>query len=122
MHRVMKRVAVVLAAATIFRGTAQAADAERGEQIYHSCQDCHSLDVNEVGPSHRGVFGRKAGAVAGYPYSPALRNSDIVWTEETLDKWLQGPPKLVPGTKMYFRLTKPEDRADVIEYLKERAR
>ena len=50
---VMKQViAVVLAAATIFRGTAQAADAERGEQIHHSCQDCHSLGVNEVGPSH----------------------------------------------------------------------
>lgn len=97
-------------------------DVDRGEKIYQSCQDCHSLDANEVGPMHRGVFGRAAGTVPDYAYTSALKNSKIVWTEETLDQWLAGPSKLVPGTKMFFRLAKHEDRADVIAYLRDRAK
>ena len=117
------KVAVTLGAAGLTFGNAMAAgDAGRGETLYQGCQDCHSLDVNEVGPMHRGVFGRKAGSVADYAYSPALRNSGITWTAEALDHWLEYPSKLVPGTKMFFRLTNAKDRADVIEYLKERAK
>ena len=117
------KVAVTLGAAGLTFGNAMAAgDAGRGETLYQGCQDCHSLDVNEVGPMHRGVFGRKAGSVADYAYSPALRNSGITWTAEALDHWLEYPSKLVPGTKMFFRLTNVKDRADVIEYLKERAK
>lgn len=93
-------------------------DAARGAMIYQSCEDCHSLDKNEVGPKHRGVVGRKAGTVAGYAYSPALRNSNITWTEHELDLWLTNPQKLVPGTRMGFRLNNPQDRADVIAFLK----
>jgi cytochrome c len=121
--RMFMKAAVVLTAAAQGCGAAQGqGDAANGEKIYHSCEDCHSLDANEVGPMHRGVFGRKAGAVPGYNYSQALRNSNIVWTEEALDQWLSNPPKFVPGVKMFFRLNKPEDRADVIEFLKERAK
>lgn len=99
-----------------------APSAVHGEEIYQSCQDCHSLDTNDVGPKHRGVFGRKAGAVPDYSYSVALKTSGIVWTEDTLDKWLADPQKLVPGAKMFFHLDAAQDRADVIEYLKERAK
>ena len=121
--QINRRAAVALTAAMITCGLARAeGDANRGEQIYHSCQDCHSFDDNEVGPLHRGVVGRKAGSVVGYNYSAALRNSNIVWTADALDQWLTNPSKLVPGTKMFFRLNKPEDRADVIKYLEERAR
>ena len=123
IEQMFKGIAVALVAAMMTGGIAQASgDAVRGETLYQGCQDCHSLDANEVGPMHRGVFGRKAGAVADYTYSPALRNSGITWTAEALDLWLANPSKLVPGTKMFFRLNKAEDRADVIEYLKERAR
>jgi cytochrome c len=101
---------------------ALAADASHGEEVYQSCQDCHSLDTNDLGPKHRGVFGRKAGSVPDYNYSPALKNSGLTWNEETLDKWLTDPQKLVPGSKMFFHLDAAKDRADVIEYLKERAR
>ena len=118
-----RMIAVGLTAAMALCGPAHAAgDAGRGEQIYHGCQDCHSLDDNEVGPKHRGVFGRKAGAVEGYNYSAALRNSNVVWTAEALDQWLTNPSKMVPGTKMFFKLNRPEDREDVIKYLEERAR
>jgi cytochrome c len=99
-----------------------APDASHGEEVYQNCQDCHSLDTNDLGPKHRGVFGRKAGSVPDYNYSPALKNSGLKWNEESLDKWLTDPQKLVPGSKMFFHLDAAKDRADVIEYLKERAR
>jgi cytochrome c len=82
---------------------------------------CHSLDKNEVGPRHRGVFGRKAGSLADYDYSAALKASNIVWNEAALDKWLTDPQALVPGTKMTFSVDDAQDRADVIAFLKEKA-
>ena len=99
-----------------------APNADHGEQIYQSCQDCHSLDSNDVGPKHRGVFGRKAGSVSDYSYSAPLKNSGITWDQDNLDRWLTDPQKLVPGSKMFFHLDQAQDRADVIEYLKERAK
>ena len=97
-------------------------DADRGEQVYQACQDCHSLDKNDVGPRHRGVYGRKAGSLPDYDYSAALKSANIVWNEETLDKWLTNPQAVAPGTKMVFHLQNAQDRADVIAYLKERAK
>jgi len=99
-----------------------AGDAAHGETVYQGCQDCHSLDSNDVGPRHRGVFGRKAGSLSDYSYSPALKASGLTWDEDTLEKWLTDPQKLVPGAKMFFHLDNAQDRADVIEYLKERAK
>ena len=114
--------AAVAALSLLVAGQALAAsDASHGEEVYQSCQDCHSLDTNDLGPRHRGVVGRKAGALTDYSYSPALKNSGLTWTEETLDKWLTDPQKLVPGSKMFFHLDAAKDRADVIEYLKEQA-
>ncbi|TXG81439.1 MAG: c-type cytochrome [Sphingomonadales bacterium] len=85
--------------------------------LYPSCTGCHSLDENDIGPLHRGVLGRKAGAVPGYAYSQALKASGIVWTPEALDRWLTGPQKMVKGAKMYFSVAKAQDRADIIAYL-----
>jgi cytochrome c len=117
------KTAVYFAAMFLTAGAAHAAgDATRGALIYQSCEDCHSLDENDVGPKHRGVFGRVAGTVPGYNYSPALKNSKIVWNERTLDKWLADPQAFVPGSKMAFHLSSARDRADVIEYLEEKAK
>jgi cytochrome c len=55
-----------------------AGDAARGEVLYQGCQDCHSIEKNDVGPMHKGVVGRAAGTVPGYNYSPALRNKNCV--------------------------------------------
>ena len=116
-------IAVAAAAAMFACGAARAAgDVAHGETLYQGCQDCHSIDANDVGPMHRGVVGRKAGAVPDYAYSPALKNSGIVWTEANLDRWLTDPQTFVPGAKMFYHLDNPRDRADVIEFLKERAR
>jgi cytochrome c len=97
-------------------------DASHGEALYEGCQDCHSLDKNDVGPRHRGVYGRKAGSLPDYNYSEALKNANIVWEEVNLDKWLTDPQKFLPGAKMFYHLDNARDRADVIEFLKTRAR
>jgi cytochrome c len=101
---------------------AMAADAVRGEALYDGCQDCHSLDSNDVGPRHRGVFGRMAGSLPDYRYSQGLKGSGLTWNEQTLDAWLADPQKLVPGARMFYRLKEARDRADVIEFLKTKAR
>lgn len=109
--------ALLLAAAAT---PALAGDPARGEQLYESrCIACHSLDANRVGPMHRGVYGRKAGSVPGFAYSPALTASSVVWTADTLDRWLTDPQSLIPGQRMNFRVALPDDRADIIAYLKQ---
>src|SRR5690606_41139766 len=92
-------------------GAAHATEAERarqlarGEILSFSCRPCHGLapgDESPVGPHLHGMFGRAAARVAGFEYSAALRQSGIVWTEETLDAWLAQPEAFLPGNDMDF--------------------
>lgn len=92
-------------------------NATNGAHLYQACMGCHSLNDNDVGPRHRGVVGRRAGSLPDYAYSAVLKRSGIVWTPANLDKWLTNPQTLVPGSKMYFSLPKPQDRADIVAYL-----
>ena len=115
--------AVWLAVAATAMAMAPSGDPARGAKLYAAnCGSCHSLDANRVGPAHRGVYGRKAGTARGYAYSPAMRGARIVWNEATLDRFLQNPQAMVPGTRMGFRLTDPVRRADVIAYLRQQSR
>jgi cytochrome c len=116
------RLAALLALLAPSSGAAAAGDAGRGEVLYQGCQDCHSLDKNDVGPKHRGVFGRKVGSIPDYHYSDGLKQSGLVWDEANLDKWLSDPQALIPDAKMFYHLSEAQDRADVIAFLKERAR
>lgn len=119
----MRPFAILFALALTTPSAALAAgDASHGEVLYEGCQDCHSLDNNDVGPRHRGVYGRKAGSLPDYHYSDALKNANVVWDEKSLDQWLTDPQKFVPGAKMFYHLDNGQDRADVIEYLKTRAK
>jgi len=96
-----------------------AGDAAMGERSYKSrCIGCHSLDSNRVGPKHRGVYGRKAGQVEDFRYSQALRGSDVVWSDETLDRWLADPEATIPGQRMNYRLSDAEIRRNIIAFLK----
>jgi cytochrome c len=98
---------------------AAAGDPIRGQALYQSkCTSCHSIDYNGVGPAHKGLFGRKAGSLPDYSYSPALQSSTIVWSDQTLDKWLTNPEKFIPGQKMGFMVPAAKERADLIAYLK----
>ena len=111
---------LVLATASVYANTTPekpAGDATHGKTLYQICMGCHSLDEDDVGPRHRGVVGRVAGTVPGYAYSPALKNSHIVWDRDSLDRWLTNPQGLVPGAKMFFAMPSAQDRADVIAYL-----
>ena len=94
-------------------------NAAHGEQIYVRCQACHALASDRVGPHHCGLFGRRAGSVPGFDYSAAMKKSRIVWNDKTLDRFLVHPLKMVPGTAMtYDGVAVPQDRADLIAYLK----
>ena len=93
-------------------------DAVRGQQVYEMrCGGCHSVETDRVGPRHAGLLGRRAGAVPGFAYSPALASSKLVWNASTLDRWLTNPEALVPGQRMGYSLSDAAQRADVIAYL-----
>ena len=99
---------------------ASGGDAAAGRLVFRKCQVCHSLEPgkNILGPSLAGIIGRKAGDEPGYSYSPAMKQENIVWNANTLDRYLADPQKMVPGNKMPFPGLKTEqDRADVIAYL-----
>lgn len=100
---------------------AEAAPAAVRPAAFAQCAACHATQpgMNGVGPSLAGIYGTKAGDVAGYQFSDALKNSGLTWDDATLDKWLAGPAKLVPGTRMTFAgLSDPAQRKAVIDYLK----
>ena len=93
-------------------------DALHGKQLYAvRCAICHSLAYNGVGPTHKNLIGRRAGSVQGYAYSPALKNSAVVWEEATLKQWLTEPEKFIPGQKMFISIPDAQDRADIVAYL-----
>ena len=119
MARSMVAASCVVCAITVLAGPG---DAIRGATVYAAnCGSCHSLDANRVGPAHRGVYGRKAGSAQGYAYSAPVRNSRIIWNANSLDRWLQDPRSVIPGTKMAFRLPDAQKRADVIAYLRQQS-
>lgn len=100
---------------------AAAASSGGAPASFAQCAACHSTVPGKhgIGPSLAGVYGTKAGEIPGYTFSPALKASGLTWDDATLDKWLAGPMKLVPGTKMtYGGMGDPAKRAEMIAYLK----
>jgi cytochrome c len=99
-----------------------AGNAERGAALFRACSACHSLrpDRNMTGPSLAGVWGRKAGTLKSFDrYSPALKSSEIVWDEKSLDSLLKSPQSLVPHNRMTFPgMPDTGQRADLIAFLK----
>jgi len=111
-------------AATDSAGAAPAAAVAASDAkpaAYAQCAACHSVEPGKhgIGPSLHGVYGTKAGDIPGYAFSDKLKASGLTWDDATLDKWLAGPMKLVPGTKMtYAGMSDPAKRAEIIAYLK----
>ncbi|MDY0749004.1 cytochrome c family protein [Paucibacter sp. R3-3] len=110
-------------AAGLVAGVAAAAqcapDLAHGAQVYVRCMACHATAYDRVGPRHCGLIGRRAGSVPGFAYSAAMKKSQIVWDEKTLDVFLAHPLKIVPGTTMtYDGVPDQKDRADLVGYLK----
>lgn len=96
-----------------------APDAARGEQVYVRCMACHARAFDRVGPHHCGLLGRRAGSVAGFSYSTAMKKSRITWNDNTLNRFLINPLKFMPGNAMtYDGVADLKDRVDLIAYLK----
>lgn len=96
-------------------------DADKGKVAFTTCTTCHAIEagVNKIGPSLHGVVGHAAGSIAGFSYSAANKNSGIIWSQEKLFQYLENPQRVVPGTNMAFPgWSDPQERADVIAYLK----
>lgn len=121
----MKLLAVLVIPIIAATGPSWAAngDPQHGAQIYQRCLACHSLEYNRSGPRHCGLFGRRAGTLSGYTYSRAMKASGISWDDWSLDRFLENPLKTLPGTKMaYAGVKDPQERADLIAYLKQATR
>jgi cytochrome c len=105
-------------------GMAQAQDAEAGKKVLARCMACHDAEkgVNKVGPTLKGIVGRKAGTVSGFRYSPAMKaagEGGLVWDEPNLARYLADPKAAVPGNRMAFPgLKDPDEIRNVIAYLK----
>ena len=111
-------VALIAAAASAQGG----GDATRGEKHFEECASCHSVAAGEqgVGPTLHGIINRKAASHEDFRYSPAMRNSGLTWTAETLEAFIADPQKLVPANRMaYAGLTDAPSRADLIAYLQQ---
>jgi cytochrome c len=116
----IKNAVMMLAAASLLAANLAHADAKRGEKLFEECSACHNLQPNaaSVGPDLHGVFGRKAGSLDSFRYSPALRKSGITWSRQTLDSYLADPQKVVPANRMpYAGMPEAKDRADLLDYL-----
>lgn len=96
-----------------------------GEVAFRAhCIGCHSIGCNRSGPKLQDIFGRKAGSVIDFKYMPGLKESGIVWSEETLDALLRDPGRLIPGTVMasVVRVENADDRREILKYLRQQDR
>ena len=116
-----RSIALVLAGLVLASGAQAGGDPAKGKVVFQRCAICHRADKdggNGLGPNLFGVVGRKAGAVANFSYSVALKKSGLTWTQDKLIAWVAHPSGLVPGNRMAFAgLPDAQDRADVVAYL-----
>jgi cytochrome c len=122
-HRVLRTAFVATTLLIVAAGQVRAQDAAAGEKDFLVCRACHQIGPDAkiaVGPVLNGIIGRTAGTYPGFNYSPANKDSGIVWTPETLNKYLENPQTVVPHTKMLFPGLKEEQkRKDVIAFLEQ---
>jgi len=101
-----------------------AGDAAKGAKIFKAkCAQCHNIAKGagpKQGPNLFGLVGTPSGQSPGFQYSDANKKSGIVWTEKHLFEYLLNPKAYIPGTKMVFAgIKKEQERADLIQYMKE---
>jgi cytochrome c len=110
---------VGLVVAGLVSGTAAlAADVEHGKQVFQACAACHTDKPDGLGPSLKGVVGRKAASLDDFRYSGPMRRANLVWDDANLRQFLADPQAKVAGTRMPFGgLNDPKDVDDVVAYL-----
>ena len=121
MNKTTFGAAMLLAVTAISTLPAAAQDSAAGEKVFKiQCAACHSAVAGKkgVGPNLFGVFGRLAGSLPDFHYTAANKDSGLTWDAATLDRYLQAPRTVVPGTTMtYVGLKNDTQRADLIAYL-----
>jgi cytochrome c len=109
---------VAVAAALAVTAPAAGADVEHGKQVFQACAACHTEKPDALGPSLKGLIGRKSAALDDFRYSGPLRRANLTWDEATLKQFLADPQAKVPGTRMPFGgMGEPKDVDDVVAYL-----
>ena len=121
--RVFSGAVVVAAIALAIVQAAPQADPAAGQSVFsQKCASCHTVTPDLahglLGPNLVGVVGRTAGTMAGWDFSPALKESKVTWTEENLNKWLTDSTAFAPGAQMELKVPSRIEREDVIAYLK----
>jgi cytochrome c len=100
--------------------TAFAADAEHGKAVFQQCMACHTDKPGAIGPSLRGVVGRKSASVDGFHYSDAMKRANLTWDDANLRDYISNPQAKVKGNRMPFGgITSPKDLDDLVAYLKD---
>ncbi len=114
---------IILATSAQAQMSVPAGQPPSGEDLFkRQCATCHTVhasDPKRQGPTLDGVYGRKAGSVAEFHYSPGFAKADWVWDDAHLDPWITNPQAVIPGAIMPYHQAKPEVRAAIIGYLKE---
>jgi cytochrome c2 len=110
-------------AATLFALTGQVvaadADAAHGKALFETCAACHSERPDALGPSLKGVVGRKSAALDDFRYSNPMKRANLVWDEENLREYIKDPQAKVRGNRMpYSGLADGKDVDDIVAYLK----
>lgn len=112
--------AAALGLSAVSLNAALAQTAPDGATVFRQrCQSCHAIGAAKpptLGPNLTGVVGRKA-ASTEFNYSAALKASGLTWTKPNLDKFLSGPTRMAPGTRMVISLSDPAQRAALVDYL-----
>ena len=94
-----------------------AADAARGKDVFAACAACHTEKADAVGPSLKGVVGRKSAALEDFRYSNPMKRAGFVWDAANLKAYIGDPQSKVPGNRMPFGGLPPADIDDVLAYL-----
>ncbi len=109
---------LLLASGTGLAFAATDSEVSAGERLYVQCTGCHAPDYHRTGPMHCGLLGRKAGSVAGFTFTAAMKASNLVWNPDTLDRFLRAPTAAVPGTSMGFAgIASGTERRQLIAFL-----
>ena len=67
----------------------------------HVVSRATQLAATRAVPKLRGLIGRRAGSVPDYDgYSDVMKSSSVVWTEDSLDRYLADPAGFMPGNGM----------------------
>ena len=100
-------------------GAAAAADAEHGKALFQTCAACHTDRPDALGPSLKGVVGRKSAALEDFRYSNPMKRANLVWDEANLRAYISDPQAKVKGNRMpYGGMSDAQDVDDVVAYLK----